>query len=320
MEPFSRTGYVRRNGDEHLMTIRFHFCDVFTDRPFGGNQLAVVPDAAGVPEPLLQRIAREFNFSETVFVYPPSDPRHTRRVRIFTPQNELRFAGHPTIGTAVTLAMTGLIPLTGDETRIVLEEGVGPVPVTVRTIDGVPSFAQLTAAERPSFNDVVPAPDVLAHLLSIDRVELLNGDYHVRYASVGFPFLIVMVKDRSVLARLRPNTAVMETTGLKEVFVAAPDAAAEGFHFRARMFAPLLGIPEDPATGSAAAAFAGYLAAMDPRRSGTLRWNVEQGVEMGRPSALYLEADKQDGATTAVRVGGSAVMMGAGELSIREIP
>src|SRR3954468_20091138 len=131
------------------MKAEFFTADVFTDRRFGGNQLAVFPNAAEIDPALMQDITREFNFSETTFVLPPDDPRHTARVRIFTPGGELAFAGHPTVGTAHVLATTGAIPLTGATTKIVFEEKVGAVPVTIQSKDGKPDFVQLTAAMAP---------------------------------------------------------------------------------------------------------------------------------------------------------------------------
>src|SRR5687767_9803551 len=154
------------------MKFRFITTDVFTARPFTGNQLAVVTDARGIPEDALLPIAREFNYSETTFVYPPDDAAHARRVRIFTPGGEVPFAGHPTIGTAVVLAALGEIPLTGAETRIVLEEKVGPVPVTIRARDGVAVGAQLTAAKLPEVGPPPPPRTTLAELLSLEPAQL----------------------------------------------------------------------------------------------------------------------------------------------------
>jgi trans-2,3-dihydro-3-hydroxyanthranilate isomerase len=298
------------------MKIKFHTCDVFTDKPFGGNQLAVFPDALNIPEDRLQAIAKEFNFSETTFVYPPNNAANTKRVRIFTPGGELPFAGHPTIGTAVALGMIGDITLTGAETKIIFEEVVGSIQVTIRSVNGKPTFAQLTAAKLPEFSERVPAPHTLAAMLTLTREEILDSQFQIQFVSVGYPFLFVAVKNRETLKRIRVNTTVMEEFQLKEVYVFTPDAEQPDFHFRARMFAPLLGITEDPATGSAAAAFAGYLAAKDPLQIGTLKWSIEQGFEMGRPSLLFIEADKKNGKTTAVRVGGNTVMMTEGFLEI----
>lgn len=298
------------------MKIQFYTCDVFTNTRFGGNQLAVFPDASNIPDDQLQSIAREFNFSETTFVYPPVNPNNTKRVRIFTPGNELPFAGHPTVGTAITLGMIGAIPIEGDETRIILEEGVGPVPVTIRHQNRIPDFAQLTAAVVPEFNNSVPLADDLAEMLTLSHDDLNSTKYPLQYVSVGFPFLFVAVKNRQAIEQIRINIPVMEKIGLKEVFIFTDETVQSNFHFHARMFAPLLGIPEDPATGSAAAAFAGYLAEKEPQRDGILKWNIEQGFEMGRPSLMYIEAEKKNGKIAAVRVGGNAVMMMEGFFTI----
>jgi trans-2,3-dihydro-3-hydroxyanthranilate isomerase len=315
------------------MKLKYYTCDVFTDKPFGGNQLAVFPDATNIPENLLQLIAKEFNFSETTFVYPQKQMEptsrqkeggqakvdsilQTKRVRIFTPGNELPFAGHPTIGTAIVLATIGDVVVKGTETKIILEEGVGPVPVTIRSVNGKPSFAQLSAAKLPEFNENVSSAEMLAKMLTLQRSDLADSQFPIQSVGVGFPFLFVAVKNREVLKNIRVNSQIMEELHLKEVFVFTTDAEQPGFHFRARMFAPLIGIPEDPATGSACAAFAGYLAQKDSTQNGTLKWNIEQGFEMGRPSLLYIEADKVNGKITATRVGGSAVMMMEGFLEL----
>src|SRR4051812_37652720 len=155
---------------------RYFTADVFTDHMFGGNQLAVFPDAREISSELMPRIAREFNYSETTFVLPPADPSHTAKVRIFTPGGELPFAGHPTVGTAHVLASIGAIPLTGEHTRIVFEEVVGPVPVTIRAAAGRPEFAQLSAAKLPEVGPPPPATATLAAMLSLQADDLLDGD------------------------------------------------------------------------------------------------------------------------------------------------
>src|SRR5688572_11751176 len=170
------------------MKVRFFTADVFTDRPFTGNQLAVLPDARAIPEELLLPIAREFNYSETTFVYPPHHPNHTRRVRIFTPGAEVPFAGHPTIGTAVVLAAVGEIPLTGDETSVVLEENVGPVPVTIRARNGVAIGAQLSVAKLPEVGPPPPARTTLAEMLSLEPSQLVGGPNGPQAVSCGLPF------------------------------------------------------------------------------------------------------------------------------------
>ena len=301
-----------------MSTFQFVTADVFTSNQFGGNQLAVFPNARGVPETAMPRIAREFNFSETTFVLPPADPKHTRRVRIFTPTGEIPFAGHPTVGTAFVLATIGEITMTGDETRIVFEEGVGPVPVTIRAANGKPNFAQLTAAKLPEFGPKPPSERTLARILGLEEGDVLTGAFAPEAASCGLPFLFVPVRDRSVLARARVRIDDFEKAlrgyWTEKVFVFCDDPELPGSHFRARMFAPTISVPEDPATGSACAAFGGYLGKRDKRADGTLRWIVEQGFEMGRPSLLEVEVDKRADALTAVRVGGNSVLVTKGEL------
>jgi trans-2,3-dihydro-3-hydroxyanthranilate isomerase len=300
--------------------LRFITTDVFTSRPFTGNQLAVIPDARGIPEELLLPITREFNYSETTFVYPPENPAHTRRVRIFTPGGEVPFAGHPTIGAAVVLALLGEIPLTGEETRIVLEEKVGPVPVTIRARGGVAAAAQLTVAKLPEVGPPPPARTTLAEILSLEPAQLLGGPNGPQAVSCGLPFLIVPVKDRAAVAAAHVRMELWESTLKRywapDIMVVARDPELEHSDLRARVFVPGLSVPEDPATGSCAAALAGYLAAREAAPSGTFRWVMEQGFEMGRPSILELEADKRDGAIAAVRVAGEAVLVSEGAMEI----
>jgi trans-2,3-dihydro-3-hydroxyanthranilate isomerase len=299
---------------------RYYTADVFTDRPFGGNQLAVFPDARGIPDDRLQDVAREFNFSETTFVYPPADPAHTRRVRIFTPGAELPFAGHPTIGTAHVLAATGELPAPGGESRIVLEERVGPVPVRIRWRDGMPDFCQLTAAMLPEEGPLPPPRADLADVLGLATDDLLDGDWSPRGFTCGVPYLFVPLRDREAVARARVRMESWERslagTWAAELLVFAREGERAGSDLHGRMFAPAFGIAEDPATGSAAAALAGYLARRAPRREGTLRWRLEQGFEMGRPSILDIEADVAGGAPTAVRVGGASVLVCEGTMAI----
>lgn len=299
---------------------RYLTADVFTDTAFGGNQLAVFPDARGIPEHRLLDVTREFNYSETTFVYPPVDPGHTRHVRIFTPGAEVPFAGHPTVGTAHVLASIGAISLTGDTTRIVFEEGVGPVPVSITSSAGTPTFAQLSVAKLPEVGPPPPDRQTLAAVLGLTPDDLLDGDWSAATLSCGLPFLFVAVRDRAAVGRARivmdPWERALRGRWASEVFVFACDAERPGSDIRARMFAPALNVPEDPATGSANAALAGYLAARTPTRDGVLSWRVEQGFEMGRPSIVEVEADVEGGSVTAVRVGGTSVLVCEGTMEI----
>lgn len=302
------------------MYYRFATADVFTDRPFGGNQLAVLPDATGLDDAQMLAIAREFNYSETVFVLPPDDPAHARRLRIFTPGEEVPFAGHPTVGAAFVLAALGEIPLTGEDTRIVFEEGVGPVPVRIRSIEGRPVHSELSVAMLPVVGPPPPSRTVLAELLSLQATDLSAGAYAPQGVSCGLPFLIIPVRDRQAVARARVRADRFGETvahyWAPNVMVFSRDAEGPGVDIHARVFVPELAVPEDPATGSACAALGGYLAVRDAATDGTLRWVVEQGLEMGRPSRLEVEADKAAGAVTAVRVGGASVMMSEGRLLV----
>ena len=302
------------------MRYRFYTADVFTNRIFGGNQLAVLPRAQGLSASQMQQIAREFNLSETAFVFPSENPEHFRRLRIFTPKTELPFAGHPTIGTAHVLAAIGDIDLSREVTSVVFEEGVGPVRVSVRASGGRPVAAQFTAAQLPHFGPEPPPPAELAVVLSLEPTDLAGEAWSPQAASCGVPFLFVVLSNREALGRARLDLGawkdLLSEFWAPHLYCFALDPELEGSHMRARMFAPAMGIEEDPATGAAAAALAGYLGSRDSTKGGTLRWVVEQGFEMGRPSILEVEADKRNGQIAAVRVGGSSVLVGEGEMEV----
>ena len=301
------------------MRLPFHTADVFTDRPFGGNPLAVLPDARGLSGEQMQTIAREFNLSETTFVLPPDDPAHTCKVRIFTPAAELPFAGHPTVGTALVLAWTGAVALTGAETDIVLEEGVGPVPVRLFAEDGRAVRAELTAARLPVLGaDAPPLPD-LAASLSLPEAAVETGGGGPAIADAGIPFLLVPLAGPDALAEARIDHGVWSRTlsggPAENPFLFCRTGERE---VRARMFAPALNIAEDPATGSAVTALAAHLARLSETRDGTEAWTIHQGVEMGRPSRLALSMDFDGGALSAVRVAGGAVPVMSGEIAVPE--
>jgi trans-2,3-dihydro-3-hydroxyanthranilate isomerase len=265
----------------------------------------------------MQAITREFNYSETIFVLPSDDPKHTRRLRIFVPGREIPFAGHPTVGGAFVLAATGEIQLDGDETRIVFEEGVGPVPVLIRSRNGAPYFTQLTAAKIPEQHLESWDAATIANLVSLsaDDVDLSNGNA-IEGWSAGLPYLYLPLKSRDALQRSRIRADLLENTlGGKwttEIVVFTKD----GDDYRARMFAPLVGVAEDPATGSAAAAFAGYVGSRSDVRDGMISFTVHQGYEMGRPSRLDVELDKSNGRITSVRVGGASVLVSSGTIRV----
>ena len=304
------------------MELRYHLLDVFTDQPFGGNQLAVFVDAPELPDELMQQIARELNLSETVFVRPATGAEGLRSIRIFTPGRELPFAGHPTIGTAHLLAELGIARLSAGSGQFILEERVGPIRLSVSRRDGAASVIQLTSAKLPEFGPPPPPRPTLAAMLGIEPGDLAAGIEGPEAVSCGVPYLLIPVKDRGVLARISLDLGTwreaLQGYWTRELFVFCRDPEREGSHLRARMFAPEIGIVEDPATGSAAVCLAGYLAKRDPK-DGVLRWTLEQGFEMGRPSILYLEAEKANGRIAATRVGGTAVRMGEGVFRLSSV-
>lgn len=300
---------------------RYHLLDVFTHEVFGGNQLAVFRDGARIAPELMPQIARELNLSETVFVLPATDAGALHRLRIFTPGAELPFAGHPTIGTACLLASLGELDTAARPVEIVLQEAGGNVRVRVHAGgDGEPSFAQLTAPQAPEIRASPLTTAQLASLLGLGPADVLHDAAHApAAASCGVPFLFVALRDRGAVRRCRLNLGVWESevagTWAPHVFVHAFDGEREQTQIRGRMFAPAMGIPEDPATGAAASALAGLLASRSGR-DGTHHWRMEQGFEMKRPSILELEADVLNGVVTASRVGGSAVVVGEGVIRL----
>ena len=269
-------------------------------------------------------ITRAFNYSESTFVLPP-ERGGAARVRIFTPGEEVPFAGHPTVGTAHVLFAAGVLRADGAESTVLLEENVGDVPVRVRHGEGAgalgppePAYAQLSVAQLPT-ESPAPGADALARVLSLAPEDFVGGDWAPTVGSCGLPFVLAAVRDRGAVsrARVRFDAWEHETPGYASRHVMVFAMGGESADVRARVFVPELSVPEDPATGSACAALAGWLAERTPRLDGTLRWSVEQGIEMGRPSRLELEADRAGGRTVAVRVGGKSVVVAAGELRLR---
>jgi trans-2,3-dihydro-3-hydroxyanthranilate isomerase len=294
------------------MRYRYFTCDVFTTQRFGGNPLAVLPDAAGLSGEQMQRIAREFNYSETAFALPPEDPAHTRRVRMFTPAAEIPFAGHPNVGTAFVLAAIGAVPTSEAETEVVFEEGAGPVAVAIRCQDGRPVACELTAPQTLALGATPPVAAV-AESVGLNSDVVVTRTHPPRVASAGLPFLCVELRDRRALAeagvRHDPHAALMRSSGAEGILLYTRDTGAGGLDLRARMFAPLHGVMEDPATGSANLALAGLLAASAPEADGAFAWRIAQGVEMGRASLLEASAIKRGGAVETLRIGGRSVLV-----------
>jgi trans-2,3-dihydro-3-hydroxyanthranilate isomerase len=308
---------------EAFMTyIAYEVVDVFTTTRFGGNPLAVIPDARGLSDALMQRIAAEFGYSETTFVLPPADLQHTAHVRIFTPKAEVPFAGHPNVGTAFVLARRGMVfgRNVGEQMRF--EERAGLVDVTVLRADGAVTGAAITAPRALEVGQEV-AVDLVAACASLAVEDVVVAAHPPRIVSVGLPFVVAELASRAALAQARPNltrfaeadAAVRLPDGGFALFlyVSTPGAAQL---FSARMFAPLDNVLEDPATGSASAALAAYRVALMPEQDAEVALEVEQGVEMGRPSQIRLQVYKARGVVQRVVVGGDCEEVMRGQLSI----
>lgn len=302
------------------MRYRYYTADVFTDRVFGGNPLAVFPKADELTQDQMQKVARELNLSETVFITKPENRDNACRLRIFTPQTELPFAGHPTLGSAHVLSLLGEIKAKDGETELIFEEKIGPITVKILAEGGQPVFTQLAAAKMPEFAMEIPSLRSIASALSLDISDLLLGDDRPVAVSCGVPFLIVPIRNLEGLERARLDRETWENalqdTWAPNLYAFVYDAKTEGADLRARVFAPGMGIEEDPATGAGACALAGYLCSLDKGSQGSRYWTVEQGFEMGRPSLLKVEADLEDGKAIAIRVGGASVLVGEGQIDI----
>src|SRR6266404_5261617 len=288
------------------MRRRFATLDVFTDRRFAGNPLAVVLDAEALDAAAMQAIAREFNHPETVFVFAPAELAHRARVRIFTPARELPFAGHPTVGTAVLLGVRD-----GRGGDIVLEEGIGAVQCTFESTNSGAS-ACFAIPQLPT-EVGAPADDAaIAAALSLAPSDI--GEGRPARWSAGLPFTFVPIASLAAMARCRPDLAKFDAAlgagGAAYAF--CNETAEPDHHFHARMFAPGMGVPEDPATGSAAAAFAGVLARR--LRDGAHALVIEQGYEMGRPSLIRLTAEVAAGRLVSASIGGNAVIVTEGTI------
>ena len=303
------------------MQLTFHTLDVFTNRRFGGNPLAVVLDADHLSTEQMQTVTREFNLSETIFVMKPENPANTARVRIFFPGGEMPFAGHPTVGCAVLLAEMKYKAGCSFETEIRLEEGAGLVPVKVSRIGDCPR-AQFTAPVVP-FHADLPLPSVAdaARALNLSPDDIGFDGHGLASLEGGPRFFYVPVKSRAALEKsmvIEPHWSALirPMSGVDLAYVYTRGGDNPKSSFRSRGFAPTGGVIEDPATGSATALLAAQLLKSESLKDGTHKWQLEQGYEMGRPSDLFLEADVKAGMLGAVRVAGQAVKVMQGTLEI----
>ena len=278
--------------------------------------MAVLPDAQGLSDCQMQAIAKEFNFSETTFVFPP-EYGHTRKVRIFTPTTEVPFAGHPNIGTAFALANEGLFGDIKETMEVIFEEKAGLVPVSIILDSSDQIWCELAAPEPLSIGDSVPA-DMVAKSLSLNEVDIVTDIHSPETASVGLPFLFVEIASLSALQIAQINTKELDKLIKEGVpsYIHLYCRKVEGFDIRARMFAPLDGVFEDPATGSANCALIALLTHYDSAPNSDCEWRISQGTEIGRPSVLYGRTQKRNGEITGVWIGGNSVLVSKGILHV----
>jgi trans-2,3-dihydro-3-hydroxyanthranilate isomerase len=300
---------------------QYYLLDVFTDRPLAGNPLAVVIESEGLDSTAMQKIAAEFNLSETVFVLPPRDPINTARLRIFTPKAELPFAGHPTIGTAVLigeLRAAGL--MRSQDVRIVLEEPVGEVSCIARHRSGQARQAEFTLPKLPAHLADAQPREKIATALGLAPSDIGFARHRPAVFSAGTPFTTVPVASLAALAAAQPRLDLFDDAFMPPgpahayLYAAADDEASHDFEVR--MFAPTLGVYEDPATGAAAAAFAGAVMQFEDVPDGHHALTLVQGVALGRPSRIVLSIDVENGALVDASVGGSAVIVAEGKLDL----
>ena len=303
-----------------MPSFEFVTVNVFTGDRFGGNPLAVLPDARGLTDAQMQAIARDFNLSETTFVLPPDNPQHHARVRIFTPAHEMPFAGHPNVGTGFVLARAMDKP----PEHLVFEEIAGLVRVHIlRGDDKQITGARISAPQVLSIGDAVPTETVAA-CASLTPDDFLTNSHHPLKASVGTEFVIAEVASLEALARAMPDIGAFRTAGgppstggtLRFAVLLYVRIDGDATKLRARMFAPLGGVPEDPATGSACAALAALLTSMAPGENVELLYEIEQGVEMGRPSLLIASGRKTAEGPVEATVAGSCVPAARGVLEV----
>ena len=296
----------------------FHTLNVFTDTPFTGNPLAVVTDCEGLSEQRMQTIAREFNLSETVFVLEPLDPLNTARLRIFTPTRELPFACHPTIGAAVLIAQLRAPEMLGRAgLGLAIEEQVGLIACTVRRQKGGAAQASFILPRLPKRMGEAPGREAIAAALGLQAADIGFDAHQPSLWSAGNAFTFVPVVSLEAIGRVIPNRKLFSTTFAGSgslAFLYTQEVMREGSHVHARMFASGIDITEDPATGSAAAAFAGVAAQFERPEDGDHLLVIEQGFEIGRPSIIHLRLQIEGGVLVDASVGGAAVMVAQGTI------
>lgn len=302
-----------------MRKLKYHLVDVFTDRVFGGNQLAVFTNARGLSTALMQKIAKEFNLSETTFVFPPASPENHYKLRIFTPGSEVPMAGHPTVGTSFVLALEKMLDFKAPRSDFRLEENVGVIPISLEGSGNLPDFVVMTQP-LPTFEPEFTERELVAELLSITAADMAEG-LPAQVVTCGVPFLYVPLKNLEVAKKVKLRLDIWEShfkgTSAANIFVFTSEVENEGSTVHSRMFAPKMGISEDPATGAASGPLGSYLVkhGVVPDAP-TVKIVSEQGLEMGRPSFINIEIDRAGEEITGVRISGQSFYIGEGFLEI----
>lgn len=303
------------------MKYHYYITDVFTKQIFSGAQIAVFPNAEGLSKELMQLIAKELNLTETVFVFHPDKQLTSRRLRIFSPQSEIDFAGHPIIAAAYVLAYCGDIQLTDAITPMVFEQNAGPFNVNISAENNQPSFVQFTRKVSSVIDYFAPSDEELSSFLSLQPSELDHKKYTTRLVSCGVPYLIVPVWRYESVRKAKFSYSAWSSssapqTAAQEILLFAPKTPFADADFNARLFGPRIGIHDDPPVGSAMPAFASYLCSFDFMQKGTYTFAVDRGEEKSRRSVLNLEMDHKGEDMLTIRVGGAAVMVAEGVMNI----
>ena len=303
-------------------SLKFYQVDVFTGQPFGGNPVAVFPDAQDLTDFQLQQIAREMNLSETVFVLPPTDQAAVVRLRIFTPTQEIPFAGHPVLGTFYALAQLGLIAVTNGVTCVMQECNIGLFPVELHSREGQVTRVVMTQPKPLFLGSVDETEDLfdLAKALGLSKNQIVDTKKPVMVVSTGLPVVIVPVRTLTAVRSIVPDAAaiveVCGRVGANGILAFTTITVEDHATVHTRMFAPAIGILEDPATGSASGAMGAYLVHNGLVEVGPMtELIVEQGYEIGRPSRILVQVESDDDAIQTVKVGGQCVMVVEGTLT-----
>ncbi|MBT2569680.1 PhzF family phenazine biosynthesis protein [Planococcus sp. ISL-110] len=305
-----------------MQTLRYTLVDVFTTETFGGNPLAVFHDGSGVDSKTMQQIANELNLSETAFICPPKKPHNQISLRIFTPQVELPIAGHPTIGTAFVMAYLKMLPSQHGLNRWIIEEGLGDITVTVQKEGEKISKVEMIQP-LPVFGEILTRQALVADLLSLPKGEL-DTRFPIQTISSGLPFLFVPIRSLAAIKEINFRTDVWERhfSGIPDrqhIFAFTTETEHDTSTVHCRMFAPAMGIPEDPATGAACGPLGAFLVehgVIDSSEEESYSIRSEQGIEMGRPSFIDITITKKKQKYQEVKIGGTAIVIGQGELYV----